>query len=133
MRHVIHDWSDEEAIAILQSVRKAMGPKSRLLIRAVSVITFSFLYLIGLVEFADEFILQYLNEDPDKPAEDVVCLIVTSLLGGFQNEGVFCMQAPKPLLPNFGSGNIRLYNQDVNMLVMANSTERTFAEYTALG
>ncbi|KAK1233236.1 hypothetical protein PQX77_003608 [Marasmius sp. AFHP31] len=42
-------------------------------------------------------------------------------------------RAPFPLLPNYGTGNIRHYNQDVNMLAMFNSQERTCEEYTALG
>ncbi|KAJ8073210.1 hypothetical protein PM082_020079 [Marasmius tenuissimus] len=42
-------------------------------------------------------------------------------------------QAPFPLLPNYGTGNIRHYNQDINMLAMFNSQERTCEEYAALG
>ncbi|KAI9568006.1 O-methyltransferase-domain-containing protein [Boletus coccyginus] len=33
--------------------------------------------------------------------------------------------APEPLLPNFGVGNIRMYQQDVSMLVIQNAKERT--------
>jgi hypothetical protein len=32
LKHVIHDWNDEQATAILRNCRKAMGTKSRLLI-----------------------------------------------------------------------------------------------------
>ena len=32
IKHVIHDWDDEKALAILASCRRAMGPNSRLLI-----------------------------------------------------------------------------------------------------
>ncbi|KAL0565880.1 hypothetical protein V5O48_016138 [Marasmius crinis-equi] len=45
--------------------------------------------------------------------------------------GVEC--APTPLLPNYGTGNIRNYNQDVNMLAMFNCRERTCEEYAMLG
>jgi len=30
-------------------------------------------------------------------------------------------QAPEPLLPNYGIGAIRMYNQDLNMLAQFNS------------
>jgi SAM-dependent methyltransferase len=32
LKHVIHDWNDERAVAILRSCRRAMGPAARLLI-----------------------------------------------------------------------------------------------------
>ncbi len=32
MRHVLHDWSDEECIAILSSCRRAMSPSSKLIV-----------------------------------------------------------------------------------------------------
>jgi len=42
-------------------------------------------------------------------------------------------QAPEPLLANYGVGNSRLYNLDINMMAMLNSKERTLAEYINLG
>ncbi|KAJ7264744.1 S-adenosyl-L-methionine-dependent methyltransferase [Mycena rebaudengoi] len=36
--------------------------------------------------------------------------------------------APAPLLPNFGAGNVRMYNQDITMLLMYNSKERTLQD-----
>jgi hypothetical protein len=38
MRNIIHDWHDAEAIKIFLGVRKAMGPKSRVLIRESIVV-----------------------------------------------------------------------------------------------
>jgi len=32
LRHVIHDWQDPEAVAILRACREAMGPGSRILV-----------------------------------------------------------------------------------------------------
>ena len=32
MSHIIHDWSEEQCLTILTNCRRAMGPKSRLLI-----------------------------------------------------------------------------------------------------
>jgi SAM-dependent methyltransferase len=32
LRHIIHDWHDRDATAILRNIRKAMGPNSRVLI-----------------------------------------------------------------------------------------------------
>ncbi|KAK1215011.1 hypothetical protein PQX77_022396 [Marasmius sp. AFHP31] len=40
--------------------------------------------------------------------------------------------APAPLLPNYGTGNIRHYNLDVSMLTLCNSHERTCEEYASL-
>ncbi|KAH9949707.1 S-adenosyl-L-methionine-dependent methyltransferase [Amylocystis lapponica] len=36
--------------------------------------------------------------------------------------------APEPLLPNFGAGNARMYNQDLGMMVSLNAKERTLDE-----
>ncbi|TFY82569.1 hypothetical protein EWM64_g1435 [Hericium alpestre] len=33
LRHVIHDWPDHDAVTILENVRKAMKPTSRVLVR----------------------------------------------------------------------------------------------------
>lgn len=41
-------------------------------------------------------------------------------------------QAPEPLLSNFGPGNIRLYNQDITMLLYYNSKERTIQDIVTL-
>ncbi|KIJ34904.1 hypothetical protein M422DRAFT_262863 [Sphaerobolus stellatus SS14] len=41
-------------------------------------------------------------------------------------------QAPEPLLPNYGMGRIRLYQQDINMMVLFNSKERTLQEFVQL-
>ena len=42
-------------------------------------------------------------------------------------------QAPEPLLPNYGLGNIRPYNQDVNMLSCFNAGERELLQFIRLG
>jgi len=41
--------------------------------------------------------------------------------------------APEPLLPNFGNGSIKMYQQDLNMWVTLNAKERTVDEMIALG
>ncbi|KAF9465798.1 S-adenosyl-L-methionine-dependent methyltransferase [Collybia nuda] len=42
-------------------------------------------------------------------------------------------QAPEPLLPNYGMGRVRLYQQDMNMLNLFNSKERTLQEFIVMG
>ncbi|KAJ7634566.1 S-adenosyl-L-methionine-dependent methyltransferase [Roridomyces roridus] len=42
-------------------------------------------------------------------------------------------KAPAPLLPNWGVGRVRQYNQDINMMICLNSQERTLAEFTEMG
>ncbi|PPQ73075.1 hypothetical protein CVT26_014641 [Gymnopilus dilepis] len=37
-------------------------------------------------------------------------------------------KAPEPLLPNYGAGSIRLYHQDLQMMMAYNARERTTAE-----
>ncbi|HZI19829.1 MAG TPA: methyltransferase [Pyrinomonadaceae bacterium] len=32
LKHIIHDWDDERALAILRNIRRAMGPEARLLL-----------------------------------------------------------------------------------------------------
>ncbi|KAJ7634568.1 S-adenosyl-L-methionine-dependent methyltransferase [Roridomyces roridus] len=41
--------------------------------------------------------------------------------------------APEPLLPNYGMGRVRLYAQDINMMVVVNGQERTLAEFIQMG
>ncbi|KAG9313700.1 S-adenosyl-L-methionine-dependent methyltransferase [Chiua virens] len=41
--------------------------------------------------------------------------------------------APEPMLPNFGNGNNRMYQQDMNMLLIFNAKERTLEDSIALG
>ncbi|EGN97119.1 hypothetical protein SERLA73DRAFT_92093 [Serpula lacrymans var. lacrymans S7.3] len=41
--------------------------------------------------------------------------------------------APEPMLPNFGSGNIRMYQQDLNMWFIHNAKERTVQDSVTLG
>ena len=43
------------------------------------------------------------------------------------------VQAPKPLLPNYGYGSARTYLQDVNMLILLNGGERTLNEFKDVG
>jgi hypothetical protein len=42
-------------------------------------------------------------------------------------------QAPEPLLANYGMGRIRLYQQDMNMMNLFNSQERTLQEFVDMG
>ncbi|KAF5310051.1 hypothetical protein D9619_010480 [Psilocybe cf. subviscida] len=48
------------------------------------------------------------------------------------DEGVI-EQAPEPLLANYGVGRARLYQQDLNMMILLNSKERTLQEFVQLG
>ncbi|KAF8954810.1 S-adenosyl-L-methionine-dependent methyltransferase [Flammula alnicola] len=42
-------------------------------------------------------------------------------------------QAPEPLLANYGMGRLRLYQQDLNMMILLNAKERTLQEFIELG
>ncbi|KAF4581786.1 hypothetical protein EYR40_002804 [Pleurotus pulmonarius] len=102
-----HDWPDDDCIKILKNVRKSVGPTSRLLISQSSLSRSSHNILIPV----DEFVVQYI------------------VRGGLASES----QAPRPLLPNYGAANRRLYQQDINMLLQFNSKERTLDEFIKLG
>ena len=45
-----------------------------------------------------------------------------------------CMsvQAPDPLLANYGAGSLRMYGQDMTMLLTYNSKERTMQDLAEL-
>ncbi|KII84142.1 hypothetical protein PLICRDRAFT_179817 [Plicaturopsis crispa FD-325 SS-3] len=45
----------------------------------------------------------------------------------------FTAKAPYPLLPNYGAGNIRAYNMDINLMCCLNAQERKLDEWIALG
>ncbi|KAF9544584.1 S-adenosyl-L-methionine-dependent methyltransferase [Agrocybe pediades] len=60
-----------------------------------------------------EYILQHANRVPD-------------------SESAF-VQAPAPMLPNYGAGRIRQYNLDLDMMTMLNSEERRLPEFVKLG
>ncbi|KXN84698.1 Sterigmatocystin 8-O-methyltransferase [Leucoagaricus sp. SymC.cos] len=42
-------------------------------------------------------------------------------------------QASEPLLPNYGMGCLRLYQQDINMMTLGGSKERTLEEFIDMG
>ncbi|KAJ3993680.1 O-methyltransferase-domain-containing protein [Lentinula boryana] len=48
------------------------------------------------------------------------------------NAAYSLFKAPFPMLPDFGYGNMRLHNQDLTMLFMYNSKERTVVELIGL-
>ncbi|KAJ7637687.1 S-adenosyl-L-methionine-dependent methyltransferase [Mycena polygramma] len=93
IRHVLHDWPVAECTKILDNIRKAVKPSSRV--------------------FIHELVLQHLVSDGISDSQ-------------FE-------KAPAPLLPNYGAGRFRLYAQDINMMVLLNSQERTLTEFIDIG
>lgn len=61
---------------------------------------------------ADEYILQPAHREPTGQSK--------------------LTQAPEPLLPNYRSGGIRQYNLDLDMMVLANSKERSVDDFIRL-
>ncbi|KAJ7634561.1 S-adenosyl-L-methionine-dependent methyltransferase [Roridomyces roridus] len=92
LSHVLHDWPTAQCKQILDGIRKAVKPSSRL--------------------FVHEFVLQYASQ----------------IESGSDNT----VQAPSPLLPNWGMGRVRQYNQDINMMVLVNGQERTLVEFVEM-
>jgi hypothetical protein len=64
-------------------------------------------------EIKDEFIVRPGHRMPDAEAKSI--------------------QAPEPLLPNYGEGRLRQYTLDMDMMIMLNSKERTLDDFIALG
>ncbi|KDR68931.1 hypothetical protein GALMADRAFT_77975 [Galerina marginata CBS 339.88] len=91
LRNILHNWTDEKALKILQSVRTAMGKDSRLVLH--------------------DHVLRHMTEE-DADGLD---------------------KAPKPLLSNYGAGGIRLYHQDMTMMMIYNTRERTTSEMIEIG
>jgi len=44
-----------------------------------------------------------------------------------------CLQAPEPLIPNYGDGRLRQYTMDINMMTLMNGRERTPIDFIRLG
>lgn len=95
----------------MSNIRSAMKESSRLLIRKSPLVCI--LQRYPEPRHADEFVLQHAVRDMVR--------------------GSGYSQAPAPLLPNFGMGRVRLYEQDINMMCCVNSMERTLNEFVALG
>lgn len=108
-----HDWPDAESIKILQNIKAAMKPTSRVLIRKSFA---TFLYSEHDIPVLDEFVLQEASRSQASEASST-------------GEDI----APEPLLPNYGAGRIRRYHQDINMMCVLNSKERTLQEFVDLG
>ncbi|KAF5337782.1 hypothetical protein D9758_016290 [Tetrapyrgos nigripes] len=49
------------------------------------------------------------------------------------HENPLAAKAPEPLLSNYGSGNLRKYNQDLHMLILFNARQRTYEQFRGLG
>ncbi|KAF9014286.1 S-adenosyl-L-methionine-dependent methyltransferase [Cyathus striatus] len=113
LRHVLHDWPNSECLKILENVRKSMAQGSRLLIRKCfsSSISSSVRRKLTFI-CSDEFVLQHAVRD----------ISGTTTID----------QAPEPLLANYGMGRVRLYEQDLNMMILMNSKERTLQEFINL-
>jgi 2-polyprenyl-3-methyl-5-hydroxy-6-metoxy-1,4-benzoquinol methylase len=112
LRNILHNWPDAETILILKSVRRAISPKSRVLIRKYLILSLATILPLIIV---DDYVMQPLNRTHDSQAKNTGLEI-----------------APAPLLPTFGSGLIRLHSQDVLMLNIYNAKERTISEVTDL-
>ncbi|KAF4618347.1 hypothetical protein D9613_011690 [Agrocybe pediades] len=62
-----------------------------------------------------DYVMQHLYREPGKEDDQ-----------GFQ------MDAEEPLLPNYGAGQVRLYSQNMTMMLVFNAKERTFDEVNYL-
>jgi len=87
--------------------------------------------------FADPTSVIILKNVRQAMSADSRLFIHEYILQGSQREATTGVRhtplAPEPLLPNYGAGNIRHYNQDLNMMCMLNAGERTLDEFIALG
>jgi len=127
LRHIIHDWLDDVCTVILKNIRKAMKPSSILLIRMLSRITslLSYRWCRALVS-TDEYILRSLVRQKDVPDQVRLCILAVIHWCSWMP------QAPGPLLSNWGAGALRAHGQDITVLSIMNSKERTFTEMVSL-
>jgi len=105
MRQIVHDWSDDLVKVILRHIRSSMKPASRLLIRMTRVFPSSHhccwpyifarrLHSACIVSKWSAWVRWEYRS---------LCLYAAVKLCWWTNQS----QAPEPLLPNFGAGNIR--------------------------
>ncbi|KAL0571307.1 hypothetical protein V5O48_010657 [Marasmius crinis-equi] len=113
MGHIIHNWPDSEARTILRNVAKAMSTSSRILIH-------------DIVLYHPHH--QWGAHQSKLSMEPVSSYLLLSAITVLKDE-----QAPEPLLPNYGTGNIFHFSQSINMLASFNSRERTVEEFVELG
>lgn len=107
LRHIIHDWADVGAIAILSRVAESMAQTSRLLIAELLMTT-------------------------TVPVSGTSISTTTSTSPSSQSSSLAPSQAPAPLLPNFGTAMAAAHTMDLNMMMMVGGVERTLREFEAL-
>ncbi|THU99018.1 hypothetical protein K435DRAFT_752418 [Dendrothele bispora CBS 962.96] len=105
LRVVLHDWPNAYAQRVLQRLREAASPDTKLLIA--------------------DFVL------PLACADDLVSTDVDG--DGLEDvQGAEKMLAPAPLLPNLGKASANVYWMDLTMQVTFNGQERTLREIVVL-
>lgn len=127
------EGSDENVRIILASVREAMGSQSRVLVRELVLGT---LVLLGADFLQDDHILRHTSNPSAAPLEDGLDKVRSfdPSISPYRSVMVLlCLQAPKPMLPNYGAGQVRIYNQDLMMMMQYNTKERTTSETIAIG
>ncbi|KAI0789377.1 S-adenosyl-L-methionine-dependent methyltransferase [Abortiporus biennis] len=102
LRYIMHDWSDEECIRILSSLRPALGPNSRILI-------------------CDQVMNKTYQPNTDSGSFNAE--------GSNVPHGTL---APYPLLANYGIAHRFKHFRDLNMLTTINGRERTAEEFESL-
>lgn len=120
-------FPDDLALVILNGICDVMPDDGRVLIR---VFPCSFHVYKSSPREVEEFVTQSAAEDAFK--NDFGLDMVSPTLRICITDGRDC-QAPPPLLPNYGSGSLRTYTQDVLMLSMYNAQERNISEFNLLG
>ncbi|KAG7087939.1 hypothetical protein E1B28_011984 [Marasmius oreades] len=103
LRHVIHNWSDEDCIKILSLLRRAARDDTTLLIL--------------------EIIMPYAcrKESSDDTSKNT------------EIPGATAEEAPVPLLPNFGAGNEFAHVLDMTMFsILKGASERTIDQFSLL-
>ncbi|KAG6901385.1 hypothetical protein C0995_012649 [Termitomyces sp. Mi166 len=108
LKGIIHNWPDKECIQILRNIRAVLKPSARVLLRAWSVCRVSVHTYQKWVYNPDDYVLQHANRN--------------------QTSNSAFTEAPEPMLPNCGVGQIRPYNLDLCVMVLLNSKERTLEE-----
>ncbi|KAI0818887.1 S-adenosyl-L-methionine-dependent methyltransferase [Irpex lacteus] len=110
LRQIIHDWTFENCVKILKNVRPSLKPGSRVLINE---------YILPPPTF-------------DKVTNGVNGANGTNGVNGHGSTQT-AQLAPKPLLPSYGAGAARTFLQDIAMLVLLNSQERTLDQIKEIG
>lgn len=140
MRAILHSWTDEQCIGILNNIRSAMKLTGRIFVRTslpARLTAPAWLTCVSRPHRRSPRAVLRPRQECDRarrarrrhralPPQLPLSVPLTIMIRHGK-------QAPEPMLPNFGSGKKRAFNMDITMLITCNAKERTLPEMIDVG